>query len=104
MTGVSPGRVSDSRFSDGIDVRLLWDPDDGRVSVARDFLVGDACTIADISNYAYTHVAGDAGYELDSYPSVSAWLALIADEPGFVHDLSPTQRMRSRGRGRSIYG
>ena len=36
-------RELDSRFSDGIDVRLLWDSEDGRVLVAvSDTKTGDA--------------------------------------------------------------
>ena len=42
---------------------------EGRLE-GRRWLVGDRCSIADISNYAYTHVAPDAGYELGPYPAV----------------------------------
>lgn len=41
-------------------------------------------TVADIALYAYTHVAGDAGFELDRYPNVSAWLARVRAQPGHV--------------------
>ena len=34
----------------------------------REWLVGGRFTIADISLYAYTHVAHQAGLELDGYP------------------------------------
>lgn len=47
----------------------------------RSFLVGEAFTLADISLYAYTHVAADAGVSLDPYPAVNAWLARVAAEP-----------------------
>ena len=50
----------------------------------RDFLVGDKLTLADISLYAYTHVAGEGGFELREYPAVRAWLDRIASEPGHV--------------------
>jgi len=69
----------------------------------RVFLVGQACTIADISNYAYTHVAGDAGYDLRTYPAIVAWLARVRAEPGFVDDLTPYPENASPGLGRSIY-
>jgi glutathione S-transferase len=50
----------------------------------REFLVGDAYTIADISLYAYTHVAHEAGIELDAYPAIRAWLERVAGQPGHV--------------------
>ena len=50
----------------------------------RSWLVGDGMTLADIALYAYTHVADEGGFELDSYPSIRAWLARIAAEPGHV--------------------
>jgi len=46
------------------------------------WMVGDALTLADISLYAYTHVAGDGGFDLTDYPNVQAWLARVANAPG----------------------
>jgi glutathione S-transferase len=48
------------------------------------FFVGDSVSLADIALYAYTHVAGDAGYDLSAYPAVLAWLARVAAEPGYL--------------------
>ncbi len=50
----------------------------------RDWFVGDACSIADIALYAYTHVCEDGGFELSRYPAVSAWLDRVAGQPGHV--------------------
>jgi glutathione S-transferase len=50
----------------------------------RDYLVADALTIADISLYAYTHVADEAGIELADYPAIGRWLARVAAEPGHI--------------------
>jgi glutathione S-transferase len=50
----------------------------------RDWLVGDGYSIADISLYAYTHVAGEGGFDLDPYPSVRAWLERVAVTPGHI--------------------
>jgi glutathione S-transferase len=69
----------------------------------RRFLVGDRCSIADIANFAYAHVAGDAGYDLAAYPAVSRWLALVEAEPGFVDDLVPYPANARPGRSTSIY-
>jgi glutathione S-transferase len=69
----------------------------------RSFLVGETCTVADVANFAYTHVAGDAGYDLAAYPAVAAWLERVSDLPGFVDDLVPYPGNARPGAGRSIY-
>jgi glutathione S-transferase len=48
------------------------------------FFVGARYSIADIALYAYTHVAHEAGLDLASYPSVRAWLARVAAQPGHI--------------------
>jgi len=48
------------------------------------FLLGELCTIADISLYAYTHVADEGGFDLASYPSIQRWLKRIQSLPGYV--------------------
>ena len=50
----------------------------------RDWLVGGGMTIADISLYAYTHVAPEGGFDLESYPAVRAWLDRVTSQPGHV--------------------
>ena len=45
---------------------------------------GDSLNIADIALYAYTHVAGEGGFDLARYPAVSDWLARVAERPGHV--------------------
>jgi glutathione S-transferase len=50
----------------------------------REFLVGERYSIADMSLYAYTHVADEGGFELESYPAIRAWLARVAAQPGHV--------------------
>ena len=51
---------------------------------SAEFLVGGRYSIADISLYAYTHVADEGGYELDGYPGIRAWLERVAAQPGHV--------------------
>ncbi len=48
------------------------------------FLVADRYTIADIALYAYTHVAGEGGFDLAAYPGVLAWLDRVGGQPGHV--------------------
>ena len=50
----------------------------------RSWFVGDGMTLADVALYAYTHVADEGGFELGGYPSIRAWLARVAAEPGHV--------------------
>jgi glutathione S-transferase len=50
----------------------------------RTFHVGERYTIADISLYAYTHVAGEGGFDLTRYPAIRAWLDRVAEQPGHV--------------------
>jgi glutathione S-transferase len=51
---------------------------------SRTWFVGDSMTLADISLYAYTHAAGEAGFDLEPYPAVREWLNRVAAEPGHV--------------------
>lgn len=47
------------------------------------YLVGASLTIADISLYAYTHVASDGGFDLAGYANVLAWMARIEALPNY---------------------
>ena len=51
---------------------------------ANDWFVGPGLTLADICLYAYTHVAGEGGFNLSRYPAVSRWLDRVAALPGHV--------------------
>jgi glutathione S-transferase len=46
-----------------------------------DWLAGHAFSLADISLYAYTHMAADGGYELGRFPGISRWLMRVAAMP-----------------------
>lgn len=48
------------------------------------YLAGDAFTIADISLFAYTHVAHEGGYDLTPYPAINSWLERVKGQPGFT--------------------
>ena len=50
----------------------------------RSWLAGDRYSIADISLYAYTHVAHEGEIELAAYPAILAWLGRVAEQPGHV--------------------
>ena len=43
-----------------------------------------ANTIADIALYAYTHVAGEGGFDLEPYPAIRDWIAEVAAQAGHI--------------------
>lgn len=49
----------------------------------KDFLVGDAYSIADIGLYGYTHLAGEAGISLSPYPEIQRWFKNVETQPGY---------------------
>jgi len=52
------------------------------------FLLGDTLSLADISLFAYTHVAHEGGFDLSAYPAIRNWISLIQSQKGFVKMLS----------------
>ncbi len=69
----------------------------------REYLVGERCTIADVSTFGYAHVAPDAGYDLARFPAVAAWLDRVRALPGFVDDYIPYPPNARPGASRSQY-
>src|SRR6188472_1049244 len=60
------------------------------------FFVADHFTIADIALYAYAHVADQCDFDLSRFPAIGAWLARVAEEPGYIPmswqpELAPAQ-------------
>lgn len=48
------------------------------------YLVGEHYSIADITLYAYTHVAEQGGFDLSGYPAINAWMQRVASHPRHV--------------------
>jgi len=69
----------------------------------REFLVADGYSIADIAVYAYTHVAREAGLELERFPAVQSWLERAEEQPRYMNDLEPYPENARPGAGRSTY-
>ena len=48
------------------------------------WFTGPAYGVADIALFAYTHCAGEGGFDLAAFPHVTDWLARVRAQPGFV--------------------
>jgi glutathione S-transferase len=70
----------------------------------REFFVGGRYTIADIAVYGYTHLAHEAGIELEPYANLRAWFERVEQQPGYVEDVEPYGANAAPGAGRSLYG
>jgi glutathione S-transferase len=55
----------------------------------RAYFVGDRCTVADLSLYAYTHVAEEGRFSLAGYPRIQSWLDRVRDRPRFTPITQP---------------
>ncbi|MFC3651608.1 glutathione S-transferase family protein [Dyella humi] len=55
----------------------------------RPFLTEHGYSIADISVFAYGSHAEEAGFSLQSYPHVRAWIARVKSQPGFLATMHP---------------
>ncbi len=51
---------------------------------SREWFVGECYSIADIALYAYTHVAGEGGFDLAGYPAIRAWLERVKSQPRYI--------------------
>jgi len=50
----------------------------------RGWFVGDSTTLADVCLFAYTHVAGEADFDLGRYPNVSHWIERMKGHPRYL--------------------
>src|SRR4029077_16439125 len=48
---------------------------------SREWFVGKRYSIADIALYAYTHIAGEGGFDLSGYPPIKTWLERVKSQP-----------------------
>jgi glutathione S-transferase len=49
-----------------------------------EWFIGDELTLADICLFAYTHVAGEAEFDLERYPNVISWTERMKGHPRFL--------------------
>lgn len=50
----------------------------------RNWFIGDQASLADLCLFAYTHVAGDADFDLHRYPSVQRWIERVKGHPRYI--------------------
>jgi glutathione S-transferase len=55
----------------------------------RPFIASNSYTTADISIFAYSHVAADANLELSARRHLCAWFDRVRRQPGFAGDVVP---------------
>src|SRR5438105_8008193 len=70
----------------------------------RDFFVGGRYTIADIAIYGYTHLAHEAGIDMEPYPNLRTWFERVEQQPGYIEDVEPYGANAAPGAGHSLYG
>jgi glutathione S-transferase len=68
------------RFQRGADALAVLE----KGLTGRRWLVGERATLADIALFAYTHVADEAGYRLEDYPAIGAWIAEFKRLPWYA--------------------
>jgi glutathione S-transferase len=69
----------------------------------REFFVGGRYTIADIAIYGYTHLAHEAGIDMEPYENLRAWFERVEEQPGYVEDVERYGANAAPGAGRSLY-
>jgi len=87
MRELGPDELSDLQR-----VQMLGKRQQGHVALklmdeqlgGRDWFVGDSISLADVCLFAYTHVAGDADFDLQRYSNVLAWIQRVKAEPRYV--------------------
>lgn len=48
------------------------------------FVCGDGYSVADIAVYGFVHLASEAGFALEDWPAIGAWIARVQAQPGYL--------------------
>ena len=84
----TPRELSDrhtERFQRGAEALAVLE----RGLEGRDWLAGNAVSLADVALFAYTHVADEAGYRLADFPAISTWVARFQALPWYAPITEP---------------
>ena len=68
----------------------------------REWLAGQAFSLADICLYAYTHLAEEGGFDLSAYPDLVRWLGSVAAQPAHIAMTPSTSAAPLRNPLRSV--
>ena len=60
------------------------------------FLASDALSIDDIAVYAYTHLAGDCGFDLGAFPALASGTLRVSESIGSAFPVYPTASTLTR--------
>lgn len=69
----------------------------------REYFVSDRYSIADIAVYGYSHLAHEAGIDMQPYANLRAWFGRLERQPGYIEDVEPYGANAALGAGRSLY-
>jgi glutathione S-transferase len=69
----------------------------------RAYFVGERYTVADVAVYGYTHLAHEAGIDMQPYANLRAWFRRVEQQPGYMEDVEPYGANAAPGAGRSLY-
>jgi glutathione S-transferase len=50
----------------------------------NDWFAGQRYSVADVALFAYTHCAGEGGFDLAAFPAVARWLDRVREQPRYV--------------------
>jgi glutathione S-transferase len=78
--GLTPPPGLDARRADGLVALKAME----RHLREHTYFVGGRFSIADITLFAYTHVAPEAGFDLEPLPAIRSWLQRVEEQPGIV--------------------
>jgi len=78
LTDQQKSQMMAKRVAGAEALRLLNEHLDG-----RDWIVGDALSLADIVLYPYTHVAEAGGFSLRDHDAICRWIRRVEARPGF---------------------
>jgi len=88
LTGKVKNRTNEELSSKhGASIKVLTILD--RVLGERCFLAGQQYTIADMSVYAYVHLAEEAGLSLKAFENIRHWIDLVQTQPRYLSVMYP---------------
>ena len=88
MTGKAPRRAPqmlESKRAGALKSLRILDREFAR----REFITDDGYTIADMSLFAYAHLAPEAEISLAEYPNFVRWTQSVREQPGFLATMYP---------------